>query len=185
MTLWRTAGLLLILGGLSSAVGAPVFTFGNAPVGSLVTVFGLLLVGAGTVVLAVAARTTPAARWATVLLLISGIVFAIVAIVSGLDPQIAGAIILLTLLASVLALIAAVAITATARLQPTLRFAFLLPTIWGGAIVLFVFAGISGAWSLTIQGLFYVVAGVLFVASSRTVVAEPAPEVELPPLTSA
>jgi hypothetical protein len=180
MTLWRTAGLLVILGGLGSAIGAPVFTFGSAPVGSLFTIFGLLLEAAGIIVVAIAARTTPSARWATVLLLFSGIVLAIVAIASGLDAQLFDSTILLTVIGSVMVLIAAIGITATGRLRPVLRFAFLLPSIWGGVVVILLFAHLSGAWSLTIQGLLYIVAGVIFVASSRTVGTERAPVVELP-----
>jgi FtsH-binding integral membrane protein len=69
---WRIAGLLFAIGGLLSAVGAIIFASDPSGIGSIATLIGLLLEGAGFILFSNGLRSAKVRTWVRWLFAIAG-----------------------------------------------------------------------------------------------------------------
>jgi hypothetical protein len=164
---WRLGGILLVVGGALSLVGAVIFNFGPQESGSLITIVGPFFEGVGLVVVSFALAAESVPRWARILLLVTGVGVIINFVVTasaafGASIPLSVALILLVVLSAAL-LISAIAIYRGVPAGRPVRWALLPAAIFQAADFALYLSGYGGEWwTLAILGAMYILAGVVF-----------------------
>jgi hypothetical protein len=171
------SGVLLIVGGLVSAVGASVFRFGPSTTGSWLTVVGVLLEAAAFIAFAVGLGQTAGTSAGRRTLMASGILglifVAFFAFSESTNQGWSIPSLVSESLEVLLLLVAAIAIRASSAVVGPLSWALLPAAIWDVIDLVLFLTGIGGQWfTVVFAGIFYIVAGIaICVGVGRGVVA--------------
>ena len=157
------SGLLLVIGGGVSVVGAAVFGFGSSTVGSWITIAAAAIYSVGFLVFGLG-FVQPTALAARGLLIATGTV-GLVSVLIGLLPVNSAVLDVLLLVAellvAVLLLIGAILVMVRSGVRPPISWAILPAGIWETVSMLLILARIGGEWwTLVLFGLLCVIAGV-------------------------
>lgn len=152
---WRIAGLLFIVGGALTILGAIVGVTGS-PLGGVLGTIGLLLEGAAFVLFGLGFARIRARRWIPWLYVIAGVLMAIVALLALVGGSLGGAGLLVNLAIAALILVASILLFADRAADRALCIALI---VLAALLVIALF--VNNLVLTLLIGAVYVVVGIL------------------------
>jgi hypothetical protein len=152
----------LVIGGGLSAIGAGIFTFGSAGVGSWMTIAAQLIEAAGLLMFAVGFPQSRlrALLGATAALGMVGVLLTAIIVATNTDIGF-GLTLTVAIAQTLLLLISSIGLRASREYTGPIAWALLPAAIWGTIDLALVLIGIGGEWqTLVLLGVLYLVAGV-------------------------